>query len=419
MDISTQRRLSKILYYRYFDLSQASTFLGDLEMQVFSQNMMHLVAKFVKSGELFRLSSKELSMLGMPSRIIEDIKELLETGNLRYVVDYKYRIPLWIHPFITPQYLDLSKLHEFFERNSISDRNSLRTYFDNKRGELSDFEKMLFHALTYMDETNFPMYYFNKDNPEESPYSCIEKYHIKGTLHNHTLKSDGYCSIEQVKDCGINLKYEYIGISDHTQSTLLGISADELQQQFCYIDTHNAKHSEKIFLLKGLECEILSNGNLDCTKMELDRSDYIIAGIHTQYDMTGKEAESRVIKAIESGYVDILAHPSNRVFGSKPGFNMNMKYIIDACISNNVIIEINGNKKRLDLDPKYVEYAADKGALFEIAADTHNVKDYYRINNAIAIVSDHNIPETQIINTLKKDDLILLFNSLRNKRNVQ
>lgn len=414
----TQRRLSKTLYYRYFDLSQSSAFLGDQKMLDFSLNMMHIVAKYVKSGELFNHSIEELSNLGIPSRMIDDVKELLETGNLGYVIEYKSRIPLWIHPFITPQYIDLPKLHEFFKRNLISDRSSLRTYFENKHHISSHFEKMLFHALTYMDDTNFPMHYFSKDNPEETPRRYVEKYPIMGTLHNHTFCSDGYCSIDQVKDCGINLQYEYIGISDHSQSTLLGITSKELEQQHCFIDNHNATYSREIYLMKGLECEILRNGELDCTKVEFDRSDYIIAGIHSHYNMSGKEAETRVIKAIESGYVDILAHPSSRIYGSKPGFDMDMKYIIDACISNNVIIEINGNKKRLDLDPKYLDYAANKGAFFEIAADTHNVKDYYRINNAIAMVRDYNIPENQIINTFNKNDLMYLFNSLHNKRNV-
>ena len=95
-----------------------------------------------------------------------------------------------------------------------------------------------------------------------------------------------------------------------------------------------------------------------------------------------------------------------------------MKYIIDACIRNNVVIEINGNKKRLDLDPKYLEYAADRGAMFEIAADTHNVNDFYRINNAITMVRYYNIPDKQIINTLNKNELLHFFKSLHNKRNV-
>lgn len=418
MNLVTQRRLSKTLYYRYFDLSQSSTFLGDQKMLDFSLLMMNIVRKYVKSGALFNNSPEELSDLGVPSRMIDDIKELRETGNLGYVVKYKSRIPLWIHPFITPQYLDLPKLREFLERNVIYDRRSLRSYFENKHHALSDFEKMLFHILTYMDDGNFPMHYFNKDNPEESPHRFVEKYPIMGTLHNHTFNSDGYCSIEQVKDFGINLQYEYIGISDHSQSTLLGITAKELEQQHCFIDTHNVKYSKDIFMMKGLECEILRNGELDCTNMEFYRLDYIIAGIHSDYDMTGKEAETRIIKAIESGYVDILAHPSSRIFGSKPGFDMNMKYIIDACIRNNVVIEINGNKKRLDLDPKYLEYAADRGAMFEIAADTHNVNDVYRINNAITMVRYYNIPDKQIINTLNKNELLHFFKSLHNKRNV-
>lgn len=415
MDKLTRRRLSKILYYRYFDLSQSSSFLGDKEMLFYSKSMMNIVSEYIKGGELFCYNRNELLNKGLPLKLIDDIFELKETGNINYVVEYKSNIPCWIHPFISPLYLDLVQFRDFIEGNNIYSYSSLRQYFNDKPCLLSDFEHMLYHALTYMDETDFPIYYYNNDNPNDAPHSHVCDTPIKGTLHNHTLKSDGYCSLNQIIDLGVKLKYEYIGISDHSHSTLMGISKKEIEQQHSDIECYNSK-SNDIHLLKGIECEILHNGDLDYSKTELACFDYIIAGIHTHFDMNQKDAEKRITKAIESGYVDILAHPSNRIYGSKPGFDIDMRYIIDACVSNNVVIEINGNKKRLDLDPKYVEYASNKGALFEIAADTHNVNDFYRINNAIAIVEDCHISEHQIINTFGKDELISLFSLMKQKK---
>ena len=110
MDLSRRRRLSKILWYRYFDLSQSSTFLNDKKTLHYAKSIMTEVKKYIKSGLLFEITNNEILELGFPIRLVNDIEELKSTGNIEYILAYKSIIPFWLHPIISPSYLDLNKL---------------------------------------------------------------------------------------------------------------------------------------------------------------------------------------------------------------------------------------------------------------------------------------------------------------------
>lgn len=123
--------------------------------------------------------------------------------------------------------------------------------------------------------------------------------------------------------------------------------------------------------------------------------------------------ESRLIKAIENPLTKILAHPSARIYKKKPPVNVDMHKIIDACIQNNIVIEINGDPSRLDLDPKYIGYALDKGAYFSVDSDTHSLNGFFNINNSILIARELNIPPERCINTFTSSELDEFFDSLK------
>lgn len=407
MNLTQKRNLSKILYYRYFDLLQSSTYLGDSPMIIFSKQMMKIILPFIKSGELFNLSDAELKKKGIPLVLILDKNELETKGNIAYIEEYKSNIPNWLHEFISPQYFNLKKLQEYIVSNSITCKNDMKALL-NQRSHLSEFEKDLYHVLTYMDETNFPVFFINKFDSYTELRNSIYDIPLRGTFHNHSLFSDGVLSIKEISNLANFHKYEYIGLSDHSYSTLLGIDSKGLSIQHKEIDKHNCLNSS-VKLLKSIECEILKDGSLDLSKDDLQKFDYTIIGIHSHFNMSKKSIHRRLIRAIENEYSDILAHPTCRLFGSKPGFRLDMNYIIDACVKNNVIIEINGNWKRLDLDPKHIKYAVNKGAMFELAADVHFEKDFFRINNAITISEALVVPKERIINLLTYDEVVSFF----------
>ena len=416
MNYILKRKLSKILYYRYFDLLQSSTFLGDTKMIHYSKRMMKVVLPYVKSGILFDLSKNELKSHKFPCDLIADLDELATTGNLQYVLDYKSKIPTWLHDFISPQYLILHEFHRFLISKSITSKDELVSYLKRKN-QFTELEEKLYHMLTYMDSANFSLGLINKYESNDDTNNVVNGNPLYGTLHNHTVFSDGIISISDVVDLAKLNKYNYIGISDHSGATLLGMDAQGITVQHDEIDRQNSDQ-QSVKLLKGIECEILSNGQLDLSDNDLERFDYVIIGIHSHYEMNKKEVNRRLIRAIENRYTDILAHPTCRLYGSKPGFIIDNHYIIDACVRNNVIIEINGNWKRLDLDPKYIQYAIDKGAVFELAADVHYKSDFIRINNAISIAETMAIPHERIINLMPYDNLVSYFDKLHHAKRV-
>lgn len=200
-------------------------------------------------------------------------------------------------------------------------------------------------------------------------------------------------------NCGRN----FIGISDHNKK-LNGITEESIDIQHTEIERINKKVN--ITILKSIECEILKDGSLDFERNELQKFDYVIAAVHRDTNMTKNEATNRLIKAIENDYTTILAHPSSRIYNRNVGLYLDMKKIIDACVDNNVIIEINGDPDRLDLDPSYINYALKRGGLFSVDSDTHSQNGFININNAIHIAYDNNIPSEKIINTWSLQELI-------------
>src|SRR5690606_6671010 len=103
-------------------------------------------------------------------------------------------------------------------------------------------------------------------------------------------------------------------------------------------------------IFKGIESDILSNGSLDYPDEILAEFDFVVASIRSHLSMDEKKATSRLIKAIENPYTTILGHPTGRQLLIRRGYPIDHKKIIDACAANGVIIEINSNPLRLDID---------------------------------------------------------------------
>lgn len=142
----------------------------------------------------------------------------------------------------------------------------------------------------------------------------------------------------------------------------------------------------------------------------LQQLDYVIVACHRNVVMKKSEATNRIVKAVENYNSNILAHPQSRIFQKKVGLYLDMHKIIDACVGNGVVIEINGNPDRLDLAPEYIQYAMKQNVLFTVDSDTHGKYSFKNINNAIHIAEDHFIDTDHIINTKGISEIKHLFN---------
>ncbi len=200
----------------------------------------------------------------------------------------------------------------------------------------------------------------------------IQVTDIRSIIHSHSNWSDGSNTIEEMANESIKRGYEYLVISDHSQTAFYanGLKEDRIREQQRYIDVLNAKLAPfKIF--KSIESDILNDGSLDYPDHILKTFDLVIASVHSNLGMPEEKANARLIKAIENPYTTILGHMTGRLLLSRSGYPVDHKKIIDACFNNQVVIELNAHPRRLDIDWKWIEYALEKGVLLSIDPDAH------------------------------------------------
>lgn len=207
---------------------------------------------------------------------------------------------------------------------------------------------------------------------------------IKGVVHAHSTYSDGKNTLKEMAERCIALGYEYLGITDHSKAAFYagGLTEKEITQQHQEIDALNQILAPfKIF--KGIEADILHNGDLDYDDDVLSSFDFVIASVHSNLKMDKEKAMMRLLKAIENEHTTILGHVTGRLLLSRKGYPVDHKKIIDACAANGVAIEINANPLRLDIDWHWIPYCLEKGVLLSINPDAHNLAGIEHIKYGI------------------------------------
>jgi len=277
----------------------------------------------------------------------------------------------------------------------LSDNTNFAFDLFRRTGSSSHLEKLKISSSVFMNEEDI---YKSKGlqfvEPEmREGLNEIEKAHdgtlpvlielkdIKGLIHNHSTWSDGLNSIAEMANACENLGYEYFGIADHSKAAFYANGLDEKRvlAQHQEIELLN-KNNQNFRIFKGIECDILNDGRLDFEDEFLGLFDYVVASVHSNLKMTEEKANARLLKAIENKYTTILGHATGRLLLLRNGYPINHKLIIEACAKNNVVIEINANPYRLDLDWQWIDFAMERGVLLSINPDAHNVnglKDIY------------------------------------------
>lgn len=239
----------------------------------------------------------------------------------------------------------------------------------------------------------------------------IKDVDIKGVIHSHSKYSDGHNSIEELVNYCIIRGYNYLAVSDHSKSAFYanGLSDDDIKRQHEEIDNINVKYKGKFKVLKSIELEILQDGSIDYNEEILRMFDFRIASIHSSWNMPEDKMTDRIIKAMKSKYVNILAHPTGRKLLQREAFKLNVNEVIKAAKDLNVVLEINSCPERLDLDWRYVIQAKKIGCKFVISADAHS---YNGIDNTIYGVNVARkgwLERCDVLNTLSGDEFLNYF----------
>jgi DNA polymerase (family 10) len=205
----------------------------------------------------------------------------------------------------------------------------------------------------------------------------LEDADLLGSLHNHSTYSDGNHSLREMATFLRDNGYQYLGICDHSQAAHYanGLSPERVKQQQREIDELNQELAPfRIF--KGIESDILGDGSLDYAPDVLASFDFVVASVHSNLKMDEQRATERLLRAIRNPYCTMLGHPTGRLLLRRQGYPIDYKAVIDACAEHQVIIEINANPWRLDLDWRWVRYALDKGVQLSINPDAHHTDGY-------------------------------------------
>jgi len=226
----------------------------------------------------------------------------------------------------------------------------------------------------------------------------IQVEDIKGIIHTHSDWSDGVDTIENMAKAAIKRGHEFLVISDHSQSAYYakGLLPDRIKAQQSLIDELNEKLKPfKIF--KSIESDILNDGSLDYGDKILSTFDLVITSVHSNLKMSIEKAMPRLLNAIANPYCTILGHMTGRLLLVRNGYSVNYETIIDACAKYNVVIELNANPRRLDMDWRYIPKAIEKGVLISIDPDAHAVDAFNDIRYGVlaaqkgGLTKEHNL----------------------------
>lgn len=199
---------------------------------------------------------------------------------------------------------------------------------------------------------------------------------ILGDLQSHTVASDGRASLEEMAEAARALGRQYLAITDHSGyiGVTQGLEADELSERIEEID-RQSEELEDIILLKGIEVDIMEDGSLDLPDDVLEKLDLVTCAVHSHFDLSGDKQTERIIRAMDNPNCNILAHPTGRQIGKRPGYDVDVGRLIDAALERGCFLEINAQPDRLDLHDVYCKMAKDRGLKLSISTDAHGTEE--------------------------------------------
>ncbi len=211
---------------------------------------------------------------------------------------------------------------------------------------------------------------------------------LVGLPHMHTEYSDGQPTLEDYAKWAAENGYEWMGISDHSKTAAYagGLQPDRVRRQWAEIARVNKEWKHRgVVLLKGIESDILTDGALDYDEDLLKEFDFIVASIHSQFNFSEEQQTARMLAAIENPYTSILGHMTGRLLLKRDGYQVNQKEIIRRCAKESVIIEINSNPARLDLDWRLLHFALEEGCYLCLSPDAHTLGMLEHIRYGVGI----------------------------------
>lgn len=244
----------------------------------------------------------------------------------------------------------------------------------------------------------------------------LEWTNLKGTFHCHTTASDGKNSLLEMALAAQELGLDYLGIADHSKSSYQanGLTEERLRQQQEEIEKLN-KEFESFRLFAGTECDILKDGSLDFSDEVLASLDYVVASVHSSFQLSETAMTDRIIRAIQNPYVTMLGHVTGRRFFSRDPYPVNMPAIIEAAAATGTMIELNASPYRLDMDWRWWPLAKEKGVQCVINPDAHSTQGLQNLKYGCLIARKGWLTKEDVVNTRSLPKVISLLDEKRKR----
>jgi DNA polymerase (family X) len=234
----------------------------------------------------------------------------------------------------------------------------------------------------------------------------IDQQDIQGVFHVHSTWSDGMATIEEMARTAQGLGYCYLGLSDHSQSARYanGLDPDRVREQHRTIDRVN-ETLDGITILKGSEVDILPDGSLDYPDDLLRQMDFVVASVHSRFNMPQAEMTARIIRAMHNPYVTMIGHLTGRLLLARQGYALDIDAIIAEAMRLGVIIELNANPHRLDLDWRHLRTTHAQGFLTSINPDAHSPDGLRDTIYGVGIARKGGVTAEHVLNTRGLQDV--------------
>jgi DNA polymerase (family 10) len=239
------------------------------------------------------------------------------------------------------------------------------------------------------------------------PPALVELAQIRGDLHSHTTWSDGSATVEEMARAAIDRGYEYLAICDHTPAVgaVRGLTADDLRRQALEIaDVNRAVAPFRV--LRGSECDILLDGQLDLPDSMLAELDWVQASVHGGQRLPKREQTKRVVEALRNPYVSCLSHPKGRYVNRRPENELDVERLVEVALEEDVALEVNGLPDRLDLRDVYVRLAVEAGVRIVCSTDAHSIRGLANMELAVATARRGWATTADVVNTRPLDSVL-------------
>jgi len=271
------------------------------------------------------------------------------------------------------------------------------------RNEAEFFEAL---GLAYIEPELRENYGEIEAAKEKALPELLEEKDIKGTFHVHSNYSDGLNTLEEIVRYCREQGYQYLGISDHSQSAFYagGLKEEDLEKQAEEVLKLREKYPD-IGIFHGVESDIKADGSLDYEDRVLEKLDFVIASVHSSLKMEKDKMNERIKRALDHPSVTMLGHPTNRLLLGRDSSPLDLETVFKSAVDNNVILELNASPARLDLDWRHLKKTKELGLQVSINPDAHRLESFRDTGYGVAIARKGWLEKKNVFNTRSREEV--------------